>query len=101
MSADIRIWDDPWLPELTTFKMDTRVHGVFGSCHHVQVLVEPESGRWDVVLVRNLFAPVLAEAILKLKAPAESKQDELIWVHEKSEKFSVRSMYRELVRLGL
>lgn len=33
--ADIGIWDNLWIPDLSTFKPDSRILGVFGSCSHV------------------------------------------------------------------
>lgn len=91
--ADIRILDDPWILTLHAFKPTPRVPGDLRNCNKVQDLMEEEMGGWDVSKVRAVFDQRLVVAILKVKIPVESWQDELIWLPEKSDKFSIGSSH--------
>lgn len=66
---------------------------------HVQLVVDlldENTGLWNTDLVRKMFLPSDAEAILNLPRPRVQTEDYWAWGWERSGSFSVRSAYREL-----
>jgi ribonuclease HI len=51
-------------------------------------------GQWKADLVRNIFYPVDADIILKIKLSSRQEEDVVAWNPECSGSFSVRSAYR-------
>nr|DAD41264.1 TPA_asm: hypothetical protein HUJ06_015587 [Nelumbo nucifera] len=62
---NIKIWLDPWIPSITGFKIPL-------NCPHncnlevVADLIDPNTKNWNPGIIRNLFPPPIAEAILKI-----------------------------------
>ena len=48
---------------------------------------------WDIGLVRDLFLPQDAEAILSIPISESFARDRMVWAEEKKGHFSVRSAY--------
>lgn len=61
-------------------------------------LIDSTTGQWNKSLLWNVFPPEQAEAITKIHLSMESHYDQHIWTMEKSSRFTVKSMYREVVR---
>lgn len=58
-------------------------------------LIDAVSGQWDRSLLWSVFHPLHAEAITNSHLSVDMRQDQLIWIPEKSGKFSVKSCFRE------
>ena len=57
-------------------------------------LLGEEGMEWDIELVRGLFLPQDAEAILSIPISESVAKDRTVWVEDKKGKFSVKSVYR-------
>jgi hypothetical protein len=72
-------------------KIDT-VHGqvIF---RKVSDLIDPISGVWDEVLIRDIFNPLEAEKVLEIPLSQNLEDDFIAWHKSKKFIFSVRSAY--------
>ena len=52
----IHIWDDKWLPTPTTYKVVSPSQ-IFDNFPMVSTLIDCDSRRWKVDLVKSLFLP--------------------------------------------
>lgn len=53
-------------------------------------------GRWNSQLIKQIFVPEDAKAILNLVPPRSGSNGKLQWIHSKSGMFSVKDVYRYL-----
>ncbi|KAB1225551.1 hypothetical protein CJ030_MR1G002460 [Morella rubra] len=64
---DVNIWCDPWVHDLPDFipllKQDVVVNSFI---NRIQDLIDPSSFTWRARLIRHLFEPISAKAILNL-----------------------------------
>lgn len=97
--ADISVWEDPWIPSIQGFKPSPNPMSS-DSLGMVKVadLIDPASGNWNRPPIWSIFSPSHAATILKINLSHTSRRDSLVWTYEKSSRFSVRSLYRELVK---
>ena len=85
------IWTDPWIPNGETRRPRT----VQGNqlLTKVDELLDPVSGTWDEVLVRQTF--VAADADIFLRIPVcEYEEDHIAWHFDEKGRFSVKSAYK-------
>ncbi|OVA15951.1 Reverse transcriptase zinc-binding domain [Macleaya cordata] len=54
---------------------------------------------WDTVLIRTLFDPAAAHAILKIPIPQSEVPDKIIWTKTTNGIFTTKSLYRSLADL--
>ena len=59
----------------------------------VNELIDPNTGAWDVELIRIIFLPIDAERILRIPISVHLNEDFVAWHKTKSHSFSVRSAY--------
>jgi len=86
------IWIDRWIPMHFDARPLTPMNDQ--GVHMVSDLLT-EAGTWNEVLIREIFIPVDAHAILSI--PVRPNQaDFWAWEPEKHGEFSVRSAYRKL-----
>jgi hypothetical protein len=64
----------------------------------VSDLLHDDSNQWDEEKVQRIFFPADAAAILSMPRPRSFQEDFWAWGWDNSGVFSVRSVYRELVR---
>ena len=70
----------------------------------VRELLREDGLEWDIELVRGLFLPQDAEAILSIPVSESTAKDRMVWAEDKKGHFSIRSAYRlarELVAGGV
>ena len=60
----------------------------------VRDLLGEEGMEWDIELVRGLFLPQDAEAILSIPIGELVAKDRTVWAEDKIGKFFVKSVYR-------
>lgn len=89
----VNIWLDPWIPHSANRRPVTpRGHNVF---NRVCDLIDPNTGTWDVQLVKEMFWEEDARLILTVQVHVEY-DDKLAWHHDTKGIFSVKSAYHVL-----
>jgi len=85
-----RIWEDRWLPNHFAGRPLTPAEGQV-----VETVADltTDSGDWNEELIRDIFFPVDANAILKLPMTSRG-EDFWAWEQEKHGNYSVKSAYR-------
>lgn len=90
----INIWEDPWIPNPHNFRPRPRNEGQRPeSPTLVADLINQDSRTWKEDLVRNLFDPPSAQAILNMHIPQREEQDVAIWTPDSKGRFSVKTAY--------
>ena len=59
----------------------------------VSALIDVETKRWKVDMVKSLFLPFEVEMILNIPLSYNLPEDKIIWVKNKKEEFTVKSAY--------
>ncbi|KAL0430336.1 UNVERIFIED_CONTAM: putative mitochondrial protein [Sesamum radiatum] len=70
----IQIWDDPWIPRPSTFRVLTPNEGDVAQWRVCDLIV-PETKEWNYPLVREILWPVDADLILALPLSAIDGED--------------------------
>ena len=94
----IHIWDDKWLPTLSTYKVISHPQN-FNDYPMVSSLIDDDSKCWKVDLVRELFLPFEAETILNIPLSFSLLNDKIIWVGNKRGEFFVKNVYHIAVNI--
>ncbi|PNT60993.1 hypothetical protein BRADI_5g08864v3 [Brachypodium distachyon] len=87
----VDIWRDNWLPR-GNFRVSGRASQT--RLRRVSDLIDPANHRWNEDLIRHVFYPHDADAILLLKLPETPQDNVLAWVPDKTGSFTVRSAYQ-------
>ncbi|XP_014755959.1 uncharacterized protein LOC104584065 [Brachypodium distachyon] len=89
--SQIDIWEDAWVPTSPTRKIVMpRGHVLLSK---VLDLINPATGRWDELLVRDVFWSIDANRILEIPIAPTGMEDFVAWHHTKNGLFSVCSAY--------
>nr|XP_023912496.1 uncharacterized protein LOC112024088 [Quercus suber] len=75
----IHIWEDKWLPTPTTYKVVSPPPQNFDNFPMVSTLIDYDSRRWKVDLVKSLFLPFEASLILNIPISYNLPEDKIIW----------------------
>ena len=89
----IHILDDKWLPNPTTYKVVSPPPQNFDNFPMVSTLIDCDSRRWKVDLVKSLFLPFEARTILNISISYNLPEDKIIWVGNNRGVFTVKSVY--------
>lgn len=93
----VRIWRDPWIPRDHSRRPITKK----SNCRTKWVAdLLTDAGEWDVDRVRQIFWPIDAEVILKIRVPSQDVSDFVAWHPDRLGRFSVRSAYSLAVSLA-
>uniref|UniRef100_A0A2N9H9Z1 Reverse transcriptase domain-containing protein n=2 Tax=Fagus sylvatica TaxID=28930 RepID=A0A2N9H9Z1_FAGSY len=91
----IKIWKDPWLPCLSTYKVISPMNG-FDEHATVDSLIIRESMCWNVPLLENIFLPRDVELIRQIPLSIRRPPDIRIWNGTKKGVLTVKSAYHFL-----
>ncbi|XP_075649813.1 putative mitochondrial protein AtMg00310 [Castanea sativa] len=91
--TSINVWTNPWVPWIEGF-IPTPKEEVY-SQHPILVshLIDPNLHCWKHNLVKELFNPPSAQAILSIPIPSRPLPDKFIWTPDPKGNFSVKSTY--------
>ena len=89
----IRIWQDQWLSTRNTYRVVTPERAG-NQIKMVWELLREENLEWNTKLVREIFLPQDAEAILSIPISESRARDRMVWAEDKRGNFMVRSAYR-------
>lgn len=87
----LSIWEDPWLPRSLTRRPFTPRGATLLT--RVSDLINPNTGKWDTRLVKDVFWEEDAAVILAIPVYAD-REDTLAWHYDKNGLFSVKSVYK-------
>ncbi|XP_042962515.1 uncharacterized protein LOC122296787 [Carya illinoinensis] len=92
----INIWTDYWLPnhKLVPVTTTTATSLVSEMDNSVASLMMQNPRRWDMEKVRSLTPAREANEVLCIRLPSENVPDTLVWEHEKTGMYSVKSAYQ-------
>jgi hypothetical protein len=94
--VDINIWDDAWLiRDGSRQPITPRGHSLLTK---VNELINPHTGQWDEILVRDTFWEMDANIILSTPI-RDDFEDFPAWHHDNKGLFSVKSAYKVYVKL--
>ena len=86
----IHIWEDKWMPNPTMYKVISPPPQNFDNFPIVSTLIDFDSRRWKVDLVKSLFLPFEARAILNIPIIYNLPNDKIIWVGNNRGVFTVK-----------
>ena len=73
----VNIWDDPWIPTSSSWKIVTmRGSSLLTMVHE---LIDPATGYWDETLIRDIFWGVDADRILQIPLSSGDMEDFVAW----------------------
>lgn len=88
----IHIWGDKWLPTPTTYKIISP-QLPYDDFSMVSTLIDRDTKRWNADLVRSIFLPFEANAVLNIPLSHNLPDDKIIQVGNKKCEFTVKSVY--------
>ena len=90
---DIQIWEDKWLPCLSTHKV-VSPPTILSSNAMVDTLINAKDGTWNMVLLQQLFLPHEVDIILGIALSTNLPGDRLVWAPTENGLFTVKSTYK-------
>jgi hypothetical protein len=88
----IRIWQDKWIPQKSTFMVQSRPSFLAPTATVNELMVDMGQ-EWNKVLVEKIFFPKEAKHIFSIPLSGTSQDDALIWRGTAKGVFSMRSAY--------
>ena len=92
--ASINVWLDPWVPWIQNFIPKPAQPAYAETPLMVSMLINGTSHQWKESIIRQIFEPSSAEAILSIPLAARHGLDKLIWVPNSKGLFAVKSAYK-------
>lgn len=92
---NVQIGLDPWVPGVPLFCPTINPRYACLETKKFKSLCL-RSERWNSQLIKQIFVPEDAKAILNLVPPRSGSNGKLQWIHSKSGMFSVKDVYRYL-----
>lgn len=89
---NINYWEDPWVPNLTNFKLGPKNEVVTRRQGMVQSLLN-QNGEWNKSLINEIFDDVSVKDICEIFWANLEEDDKLIWIGNKNGNFLVKSFY--------
>ena len=88
----IHIWEEKWLPTPITYNVISPPRP-FDDFTMVSALIDHETKRWKVELIRAVFLPFKANTILNMPLSYNLPEDKLIWTGNRRGDFTINSAY--------
>ncbi|KAK9992588.1 hypothetical protein SO802_027573 [Lithocarpus litseifolius] len=89
----LRIWEDPWIPNLPHFWPTLRENASMDGVIAVSQLLDCSKTRWDFSKLRSIFDDATVASICRILLPLNVHFDKWIWTKSVSGKLSVKSTY--------
>ncbi|XP_042939410.1 uncharacterized protein LOC122274438 [Carya illinoinensis] len=87
----IKLWSDYWLPNHKLISHQPGFEHLRD--YTVAYLMHDDQRSWDIDKVRSLLPVHMATEVLSIRIPSENVADKLVWEHESSGIYSVKSAY--------
>ncbi|XP_071683392.1 uncharacterized protein [Lolium perenne] len=88
--AKVRIWRDNWVPR-GNMKISANVNN--SRLRRVSQLINNHDHTWKEDVIRDIFMPHDADAVLRIRLPSYDDEDFISWTLENHGMFTVRSAY--------
>ena len=89
----IRIWEDPWIPNLPLFWPNLCENASMDGALVVSQLLDHSRIRWDFSKLRALFDDAKVASICQIPLPINVRSDKWIWTKSVHGELSVKSAY--------
>ena len=89
----IRIWSDPWIPDLPSFIPPPKVDANPDLALIVSQLFSLDHSKWDISKLNYFFEEPVVDLILKIPIPINQTEDSWSWMVTNSGTFSAKSAY--------
>ncbi|XP_030974728.1 uncharacterized protein LOC115994650 [Quercus lobata] len=89
----IRIWSDPWIPDLPGYIPSPKVDANPDLALVVSQLLSSDLCRWDVHKLNYFFNETVVDLIMKIPIPISHSVDSWSWTITNSGSFSAKSAY--------
>lgn len=86
------VWDDPWIPRPHTFRLYSGVMEGFEELKVID-LIDPDSSKWMVDLLEELFFDDEVDIIKKIPLSVRNPPDKLVWHFDKHGSYTDKSGY--------
>ncbi|OVA00921.1 Reverse transcriptase zinc-binding domain [Macleaya cordata] len=93
----VRVWTDPWVPGVPTFRVDGYPYARERIFRVVDLFIS-QTRCWNAELIHSCFPPHEAKAILSIRLARDACADKLIWTPTTSGVFSTKSAYKCLTQ---
>lgn len=91
---DMRVWVDRWLPSLPAGHPMPLGEVVVTTNLRVNSLICPLSHEWDISFLQRFLSAVAQVAIRDMPLGDPRRNDQLVWVVSKNDRYSIKSGYR-------
>lgn len=97
--GQLNIWCTPWVPGIEHFKPKLRM-GILvdRAINYVKDLMLSTSLVWDAQLIRSIFEPPSAAAILDISLPSQPGVDCPKWIRDPSGVLSTKAAYKFIIQ---
>ena len=89
----VRIWEDPWIPNLPHFWPNLRENASMDGALVVSRLLDHNRTRWDFSKLRALFDDTTVASICRIPLPLNVRSNKWIWTKTVYGELSVKSAY--------
>ena len=89
----IKIWFDPWIPDLPGYIPSPKVDANPDLSLVVSQLFSSNHSRWDIHKLNYFFDETVVGLILKIPIPINQSEDSWSWIVTNSRSFSAKSAY--------
>ena len=91
--ASIKIWQDKWLPGVSSHRvLSPRMF--LSADMNVVDLIDSGTAKWKNEVIDSLFIPYEAELIKSIPLSATLPVDKIVWVETTNGNFTIRSAYK-------
>jgi hypothetical protein len=91
---DTLVWEEPWIPDVPSFKPRPRSPDDSHQCITVAQLMVQDKSNWDDLTLRNLFYETTIAAIHNILRWSMGHKDKWIWLYSNSGTVIVKSAYK-------
>ena len=96
----ILVWNEPWIPRLSDFKLVPKASLDIISCLTIAQLMNEAKSHWNQNMLSSFFDQDTILAIQNIPRWRVNQQDRWIWLKTYTREFSVKSAFREACQVN-
>jgi hypothetical protein len=93
----VSLWTDKWIPRSRTMQPSFQLHDDENNVEEINLvpeLIDHDIGCWNIDMVKRIFIPLEADAILNIPLRRDRGDDFWAWSLEKAGNYTVKIVYR-------